>query len=299
MNSLELNSVSKIYKQKGKSVQALKDIAFSSCAGAIHGLLGENGSGKTTLIKILLGLISPSSGNLDIKGSIGAVLEGNRNVYWRLSPMENIEYFLSLRGISVRENSSYIDHLLDRLGLNDLKHRSCSDLSLGQKRRVAIACALSHNPDVLLLDEPTNGLDLESSEILYEILREQSEKGKTILISSHDLRFIEKVCKELLILRKGSILYQGSIVDFKSTYSNNNTIKIKGAEQALQKITREYPESEYSANDHVLTLPIQGSCFRQFAKIMSEFHVDIKSIETKENDLTDIYRLLTEGLNRC
>lgn len=175
MSILEVCNLQKTYQQRGKRIEALRGVSFNINAGEVLAFLGPNGAGKTTSIKMIAGLIQPDSGSVRIAGcdpqrnpqalrSLGAVLEGSRNLYWRLTPQENLEYFGVLRGSSPKATHQQAMRLLERFGLMHKRRTPVKALSRGMQQKLAIAVALVHKPQLLLLDEPTLGLDVEASQ---------------------------------------------------------------------------------------------------------------------------------------
>lgn len=175
--------------------------------GEIVGLTGINGSGKTTLIKIICGLIRPDSGEVIIDGfdintqrtavmhQIGVLFDDTRNLYWKLSARDNIIYFCSTKHIFGKLANDRAAELLVRFNLLDFRDEKVEALSFGTKRRLALACAIVHNPKIILLDEPTNGLDKKSKNIFDEWLQDLTENKKNLtIITSHDQTTIDTYC---------------------------------------------------------------------------------------------------------
>ena len=164
MDAIEVIHLTKHYG----TVKAVDDISFSVKKGSICGILGPNGSGKTTTIKSICNLVIPDNGNIKICGKdnkksanrISAVFEGTRNLYWRLTPRENLRYFAGIRGLGGKRLEKDIDRLLDKFNLTDKKNVVVNNLSRGMQQKVAVAMTLICNTDVVLLDEPTLGLDV-------------------------------------------------------------------------------------------------------------------------------------------
>jgi ABC-2 type transport system ATP-binding protein len=192
----------------------------------VYGLLGPNGSGKTTTLGMLLGVIRPTEGDFSWFGNgqedvnrmkIGALLE-TPNFYPYLTAEQNLELVAKIKGIdlnpeSIDTNSKSIDDILKLVGLSDRRNSKFSTYSLGMKQRLAIGSALLGNPEVLVLDEPTNGLDPQGIAEIRELIIEIGKTDKTIIIASHILDEIEKVCTHCAILRKGELLQTGTIKD--------------------------------------------------------------------------------------
>lgn len=211
--ALHVQDLAKTYPN---GVQAVAGISFEVFRGEILALLGPNGSGKTTTVKMVAGLVLPSSGSAEIMGlnvlkhrtdamrHLGAVLEGARNVYWQLSARENLRYFGGLRGVPKRQLEKRIDELLLDVGLLAEQDRPVGQFSRGMQQKLAIAAALLHDPEVLLLDEPTLGLDVSAARALEDnIARLASERGKSVLLTTHTMPLAEKLAHRVLVIRRG------------------------------------------------------------------------------------------------
>jgi len=211
-----------------RAVAAVRELNLKVPRGIVFSLLGPNGAGKTTTIKLLAGLILPTQGAIrffDVNGRrlphrprIGAVLEGSRNVYWRLSPMENLYYFGELNGIPRSEIRRQGTELLAMFELADRAHSSVQTLSRGMQQKVAIALALLGDPDLLLLDEPTLGLDVESARLIRERLRHLVEaRGKTIVLTTHQMELAAGVADRIGIMQQGRLVAEdrlGNLIKF-------------------------------------------------------------------------------------
>jgi len=210
-----------------KRVLALDGITMSLHRGEIFGLLGPNGAGKTTLVKIACGLVRATSGDVYIQGcsvtaqrrkcvrSIGAVLEGNRNVYWNLTPVENLRYFASLRGVPRSVAGSRIKKLLMDFDLWDKRDMPVGSLSRGMQQKLAICCALIADPSVLLLDEPALGLDVAATTHITTLLRSLArEQGKAILLTTHDMRLAAELSDRITVINHGKLVKTGTPQEF-------------------------------------------------------------------------------------
>ena len=211
MVAVEVSNLTKHYEK----IKAVDGISFSVEKGRICGILGPNGSGKTTTIKCICNLIIPDDGEIRILGkdnkkslnNIAAVFEGTRNLYWRLTPRENLRYFAGIRGLGGRNLEKDISKLLDRFNLTEKKDIIVNNLSRGMQQKVAIAMTLICDTDIILLDEPTLGLDVQSHLEIKNILTDISaDKDKTILLSTHDMGLVQNVCDDVVILSKGKIV---------------------------------------------------------------------------------------------
>ncbi|MFW5826019.1 MAG: ABC transporter ATP-binding protein [bacterium] len=230
---LEVSALVKRYRSGGQAVTAVDGISFSAGRGTVLGILGPNGSGKTSTIKAILGLITRDGGTIRVAGHdpagerravlamSGAVLEGARNIYWRLTVRENVRYFAGLRGLSPKAVRSREEELLTLLGLTDRATARVGTLSRGYQQRCAIACALIHDPAVVFLDEPTLGLDVSSRETIRTSVRDWARGGKLVVITSHDMAFIERSCDRALVMRNGSLVAEGAISSLMSSLAQH------------------------------------------------------------------------------
>ena len=208
-------SLKNINKRYG-SLQALKDVSFEIYKGNVYGILGPNGSGKSTTLGIVLNVVNKTSGEYSWFGGtmqthealkkVGAIIE-RPNFYPYMTAKENLELVCKIKGI----NYAKVNEKLEVVGLTDRQNSRFSTFSLGMKQRLAIASALLNDPEILILDEPTNGLDPQGIHQIRDIIKQIAAKGTTILLASHLLDEVEKVCTHALVLRKGEILYSGLV----------------------------------------------------------------------------------------
>ena len=217
MQILEAQTLKKSYPIKGQAVLAVRDVSLNIAAGEVLAFLGPNGAGKTTTIKMIAGLILPDAGWVRIAGrnphqdakalrSLGAVLEGNRNLYWRLTAAENLEYFGVLRGLSRRVARQRGQTLLERFELTEKRTTVVQALSRGMQQKLAIAVSLIHDPQLLLLDEPTLGLDVEATQTVKTLVREIAAEGRAILLTTHQLDIAEELSDRVAIINQGKIV---------------------------------------------------------------------------------------------
>jgi ABC-2 type transport system ATP-binding protein len=228
-------SIKNLHKRYGK-VHAVNNVSLDIHKGNVYGILGPNGSGKSTTLGIVLNVVNKTSGEYSWFGGtqethqalkkVGAIIE-RPNFYPYMTAKENLELVCKIKGISY----SKIDEKLEIVGLTDRKDSKFKTYSLGMKQRLAIASALLNDPEILILDEPTNGLDPQGIIQVRHIIRFIASQGTTILLASHLLDEVEKVCSHVLVLRFGEILYNGKVDEMtsKSNYfelqsDNNNLI---------------------------------------------------------------------------
>ncbi len=221
MPVLEARSLQKSYRTKGRVFTAVQDVSLTIAAGEVLAFLGPNGAGKTTTIKMIAGLIVPDHGwvricdrdphtNPAALRCLGAVLEGNRNIYWRLTPLENLEYFGILRGLPPKVAKQRAGMLLERFQLQDKYRTEVKSLSRGMQQKLAIAVALIHEPPLLLLDEPTLGLDVEATEDVKRLIREIVQEGCAILLTTHQLAVAEELSDRVAIINQGKLVAESA-----------------------------------------------------------------------------------------
>ncbi len=217
---LETRGLAKVFTRRKKPpVTAVDNLNLTLGRGEVVGLLGPNGAGKTTIIKCALGLIRPTSGTISICGydvrfqypraieNASAALEGARNIYWRMTPRENVRFFTGLHGLDPNVHRAYSEELLRRFGLADRANEPAINLSTGMKQKVAVVCALAKQTRLVFLDEPTLGLDVETSLELRSVLRDiVRETGRTIVVSSHDMDVIQDICERVVIIKEGRVV---------------------------------------------------------------------------------------------
>ena len=239
MLTIQINNLSKEYKKSF----AVKNINFKISKGTTIGLLGPNGCGKSTTIGMLLGLVKPTKGEVIING---LNMEKNRTQLLqkmnfispyielpkKLSIEENLKVYGSMYG--VKNLKEKIDELMNILNLTEFKKRKTGELSSGQKNRVSLAKALINDPEILLLDEPTASLDPDVGDYVRGIIEKfSSDKQKTILIASHNMGEVERLCDEVLMMKKGEIIDRGKSKDLISRHGRKNL------EDFFLKIVRE------------------------------------------------------------
>ncbi len=230
-------NIENLTKKFGNTV-AVDDISFAIQKGEIFGLLGENGAGKTTTLRILATMLKPTSGTvkifgLDIKkepekvrSCIGILFGGESGLYDRLTASENIAYFGELNDIDRNTVNERIKYFSQVFGMQDYINRRAYKLSKGMKQKVAFARSIIHDPDVMLFDEPTSGLDVSAVREVHDFIRDCKGKGKTILLSSHSMSEVEKLCGRIGIIHKGRLIDTGTIWDLKARHQNSDLEEI-------------------------------------------------------------------------
>ncbi len=244
--TLEVNHLQKSYRYGKTLVAAVRDVSLTLAVGEVLAFLGPNGAGKTTTIKMIAGLIRPDAGNVQIAGIdphrhsqalrfVGAVLEGNRNLYWRLTPEENLDYFGVLKGLTRREVRRRSRDLLERFDLTSKRRTIVQKLSRGMQQKLAIAVALIHQPKLLLLDEPTLGLDVEATQYVKGLVKTIAAEGCAILLTTHQLDIAEELSDRVAIIQKGEIIASATTRDLIQQFSGTAyIIEVDGELDSLQ-----------------------------------------------------------------
>ena len=245
---MPLIETSGLSKQFG-SVQALAGLDLRIMPGEIYGLLGPNGAGKTTTIKIIIGLVEPTSGwikvagfdplknPIEVKSRIGYVAE-NPILYESLSPRDFLEFVASIRKIDQGAVNQMVTKLTDAFDMAQYFDSPIATLSMGMKQKVALIASLIHQPPILLLDEPLNGLDAKSSRIIKDLVSLHAQKGGAVLFSTHIMEVAEHICTIIGIIYQGKVIAEGTLDQLKSkTGSKSETL-----EEVFLKLTNEETE---------------------------------------------------------
>jgi ABC-2 type transport system ATP-binding protein/sodium transport system ATP-binding protein len=221
----------------GREVVAVDNLSFSVGPGVVYGLLGPNGAGKTTTLRMLLGLLRPTSGQATIEGfssfehpeevkrRVGLV-SASAGLYPHLSVREMLLFFADLYAVTPYQAASELKRLARLLGLEDLLDRRCATLSTGQKQRVNLARALIHQPPVLLLDEPTSGLDVLGSQIVAEFVAHLRREGKAVILTTHRLDEAERLCDRFGLLHRGQLVCTGTLAELRTSTGRTGLVEM-------------------------------------------------------------------------
>jgi len=254
-------------KRTFEELVAVDEVNFCIDRGEIFGLLGPNGAGKTTTIKMLCTLLEPTGGTATINGydivkqadqvrqNLGAVLTGERSIYWKLTGRENLEYFAALYHIPPAAARKRIDELLTRLDLARRADELVENYSSGMKQRIAIAKALLANPPILLLDEPTIGLDPQAARNLRELILEVKNEGRTILLTTHYMEEADQLCDRIGIIDQGKIIALDTPKNLKKSINQLDImqLEIENFDPALTDTLTTLPNVENVASHYLNT----------------------------------------------
>ena len=203
-------------------------MSFKVDKGDVYGFLGPNGAGKTTTIRMIMGIIHPDNGSIDLNGNdINALgrqnlgyLPEDRGLYQKQRIEEILHYFGSLRGLQKLDAKKKSSMWLDRFGLSDQGDRKVEELSKGNQQKIQFILSLLHDPDLIILDEPFTGLDPLNQILLKEIIQEKQDEGKTIIFSTHQMEQVERLCNNICLIDRGSIVVEGSLKEIRKKHSS-------------------------------------------------------------------------------
>ncbi|MCC9022362.1 ABC transporter ATP-binding protein [Bacillus nakamurai] len=309
-----LNERKGFFIKKKSEFNALKKLDLTIKPGSIVGLLGVNGAGKSTTIKILSTILAPTTGSLKVNGVnalkypveakklLNVITGGERNLYWRLTARENLEYFGALYGLSKKELKDYIPSSLNLVGLKD-SHIPVERYSKGMKQRLQIARGLINNPKYLFLDEPTLGLDINIAKELRQYIKKLAhQKNKGILLTTHYLSEVEELCDWVYIIDKGILLTEGTPSDIASQIIPGIKLKIELSNLSceLKKELLNYvgaidAKINFFKNHHnySISLSSKDDLTSDVVNIITKYRTSILSFKTEEPNLEDALLTLT------
>jgi len=269
--------------------------------GQVFGFLGPNGAGKSTTMSMMLGLIAPTSGNIevfglsvknnlaDILGKIGAVME-SPGFYPYLSGWDNLKVFA---GISCNVTDNRIKEVLKLIDLADRAQDKFSGYSQGMKQRLAIACALLHDPEFIIFDEPTNGLDPAGMKEIRELIIKLGQEGKTIFLNSHLLHEVEQVCNHVAIIKKGKVIASGAPNDLIK-HGDTVQIRVTDIDKAVALLNEEDWVSSITIEGDLLILKAPAERRADISSLLAKNGVFVSEMKARDESLESIFLELTE-----
>ena len=290
---LEIQGLSK----KFGSVQAVDNLSFQVNKGDIYAVLGPNGSGKSTLLGMLLHVVIPNSGswkwfgkpsNVHSLKQIGAIIE-RPSFYPYMTAIQNLKLVCTIKNISTK----HIEDQLKQVNLYERRHDKFKTYSLGMKQRLAIASSLLNNPEILILDEPTNGLDPEGIREIRMIIQKVATRGTTIILASHLLDEVEKVCSHVLVIRKGKKLFSGPVDQL--THSNGFFILKSKDHSLLENAVKHFPGISHvqKSNSSILAYLNQDVEADELNQFLFERGVVVSHLEKRKETLEEQFMQLT------
>jgi ABC-2 type transport system ATP-binding protein len=311
---IKIENLTKIFKQKKEKkrgllkrktdVKAVDNVSFEIKAGTVFGLIGPNGAGKTTLVKILSTLIIPNQGKAWVNGfdilkedqkvraSIGIATGTERSFYFRLSGWQNLWFFGVLQGIKGPELKNRIEVLMKSVDLYSEKDKQFMQYSLGEKRKLDLVRCLLTDPPVFFLDEPTTSIDPHSAIKIREKIRELKDKGKTLILVTHNLDEAEKLCDRIGIMDKGRLVKEGSLNFLKEEAKTKRVcLKLEGFPkiELLEKL-KLYGEVKGSKENKEIEIFLSdGEKLSQLLEMVNSQRIEIESINTHQLSLEEIF----------
>lgn len=288
---LELKDVCKVFGDK----EVVHKINLKIDKPGVYGLLGTNGAGKTTTIRMILGIIKKTSGQVTWNGAeiirenvnFGYLPE-ERGVYPKTKVYDQLLYFAKLKGMKKEEAAKAIDYWLKKLEVEEYKNMQADKLSKGNQQKIQFITAILHDPELIVLDEPFSGLDPINTEILKTSIKELISKGKYIIMSSHQMASVEEFCTDITILNRGKTVVQGNLQKIKNSYKSDK-IEIsteKPIEDFIQKSGLEILEKR--EEDYILKIKNEEQGHSILRELMSQ-NVGIRKFEMKKPSLNEIF----------
>ncbi|MGM0641579.1 MAG: ABC transporter ATP-binding protein [Thermotogota bacterium] len=312
MAYIEINNLKKYYKiysgkffkRTKKVVKAIDGINLKVEKGEFLGYIGPNGAGKSTTIKVLTGILKPDSGDVVVNGlsphkdrkkyvqNIGAVFGQKTQMWWDLPVIETYKLLKSIYKIDAKDYKNHLEYLIERLDVKDFLNQPVRQLSLGQRMRAELISSMIHKPDILFLDEPTIGLDIVSKHKVLDFLKEVNSFGTTIFLTTHDLKDIEKLCQEIMILNKGKIIYKGHHSNLNDLTKIPSRLKIDIIDYRLnetqRKIIKNY-KAEYISENKEIIIPIDGYKPGEVAKEFFQYF-EIENFKVEEPGIEEVIK---------
>jgi ABC-2 type transport system ATP-binding protein len=286
--------IDRLYKRFGGRI-AVNHVSIQAAPGKAFGLLGRNGAGKTTTIRSILGIIEFDSGEIIwndspikvAKPKIGYLPE-ERGLYPKATVEEQLVYFGKLEGMSKKVLYDAIEYWLNRFDIKEYQKNKIEELSKGNQQKVQIISILIHDPELVILDEPFSGLDPINAELLIQVIHELLEKGKTLVISSHQMNHIEDLCETVCILKNGQTVVSGDLKEIKKSHGNRKFVI--HTDMDIENNLNQLGVSGISKTNHVwrLTLP-EHLTAQQLLTELVKSQVVIKKFEIEEPTLSEIF----------
>ncbi len=287
--------IERITKRYGEFT-AVNDLSLKVRPGRVFGLIGPNGAGKTTTIRMIVNIIVPDTGRIELFGKqmttelqdrIGYLPE-ERGLYRKMKVGEQLRFFAELKGLKGKEADQRIDNWLSKLQLSDWKEKRAKDLSKGMQQKIQFITAVIHNPDLLILDEPFSGLDPVSVDLMKETILEQKASGKTIILSTHQMEIAEKLCDDVCMINRAHKVLDGRLREIRKSFSRNAVaLQFQGSKDVLN-------DPELVANirqhgDDIEVLLVPGANPQTLLRRLIDSNVPITRFELVEPSLHDIF----------
>ncbi len=243
-------------KKSYDGIRAVNDVSFKVEKGDIYGFLGPNGAGKTTTIRMIMGIIHPDSGRIELNGDdinslnrqhLGYLPE-DRGLYQKQKLEETLQYFGLLRGLDNEQARAKALKWLERFDLGEQGNRKIEELSKGNQQKIQFILSLLHDPDLIIMDEPFTGLDPLNQLLLKEIIQEKQDEGKTIIFSTHQMEQVERLCNNICLINQGQIIVEGALEDIRKKHTSDAVELRFSGNMDTKKVTEYFKELEINEN---------------------------------------------------
>ncbi len=302
--ALELESVTKRYG----AFEAVHELSFQAAQGRICGFLGPNGAGKTSTIRMILGLIAPTSGRITVLGAPDArqvrqrigFLPEERGLYRRMTPVDAIVFFAGIKGVPTSEARRRARAMLEAQGLGEAMNRPIKSLSKGMAQKVQLLSAIAHEPDLVLLDEPFSGLDPVNQQSLEAIIRGLADRGATVVFSTHVMQHAERLCDQVVLVARGRKMFDGTVDQARAAAPRRLLLEggfDRAAIAALPGVAAvEADEAlEDGSGRRIVAALTAGAPAQDALKAAFARDLDLSRFEVREPSLHDAFIVLTEG----
>lgn len=290
-------SIKSIFYRPTRIVKAVEDVSFTIEEGELVGFIGPNGAGKTTTLKCLSGLLYPTSGKIDVLGfdpklrqpeylkQIGFVMGQKNQLWWDIPPQETFLLNKAIYNISDKDYQKRLDFFVDTLDISKVIQVQTKKLSLGQRMKCEFAAALLHQPKVVFLDEPTIGLDVLASLKIRDFIKDFNKEFKsTVILTSHNMVDVQKLCDRVIIIDKGQIHYDGALKSLTDKYNQEKTLKFTFSQSVTKKSLQKYGKiSSHTSLETTISVPrdkfliAAGDILKKFP--VSDLNIEEMSIE--------------------
>ena len=298
-----IGMVKTLFSRKYDEIKAVDDISFNIDSGEIVGYIGANGAGKSTTIKMMCGILHPTSGQVVIDGmtfdkkrreinrNMGVVFGQKTQLWWDIPLIETFKILKSIYEISDEDYNERFNYLCDLLDLREFLDQNVRSLSLGQRMRADFAAALIHSPKIVYLDEPTIGLDVLVKDKIRKAVKELNKKYNiTVILTTHDMKDIEQLCSRIIIIDKGKILYDGSLQNIKFNFGNTKTILLPKNITLSEEFTVKFKDVEVTTTDENVVLKFslnEVNLDDVLLELINNYHVaDFKIEDISIEDIT-------------
>lgn len=282
-----ISSVKSLFDRKYKHVQAIKGINLHVKKGEIRGLIGPNGAGKSTTIKVLTGILHPTEGSVNVMGyvpwlereiyvkKIGALFGQKTQLWWDVPAFDTFALHKVMYKIDDSAYRKTIDEFKEILGMDDIINRPVRQLSLGERMKCELVCAMLHEPELIFLDEPTIGLDILAKEAIRTFIKKiNKEKGTTFIVTTHDMSDIEDLCNRVTVVNHGTVVFDDAIEQMKSFFSERKIIDIRLSRPIEERAMAQYQVNSFNGITASLELDLTKSDLQsEIAEIFRLFPV--------------------------